>query len=206
MKLWKRNLIAAAIPIAAITVGCVAAQDDMDALAIDDMTNSALRFSEAPVMRLKIIEIGPGSVFSDDEAERAAERAEQWVEHILGGAFRYEDAILSALTHERIAVAFDVDKEGTSDPCQVTIAKGSEAVAEQTVTLRGYHTNAPEELFVMEQRESEEACEDGSGFFFDETEAGAHGAIALCPSSCDTFASAAAEGVAIGLEMVIGES
>lgn len=205
MKLWKRNLIVAAIPIAAVTVGCVAAQDDMEALAKDDIERSELNLSELPPLELEIIEIGPGSRHTQDEADRAAERAAAWAEQIAAGGYYYEDLILSALTDERIAVAFGTTEEGASDPCQITVAMGSDALAGQTVALRGYHTNAPEELFVMEQRESEEACEGGSGFFFEETEAGSHGAIAMCPSSCDNFASSAAEGGAIGLELVIGE-
>ncbi len=206
MKPWKRRMLIAAIPVAAVTVGCVAAQDDMDALAKSEIDQRNLDLSDLPLLELEILELGPGSVFNNNDEERAAEAAAQWAEYVAGGHAQYDDLTLSALTRERIAVAYGVDEEGASDPCQVTVAMGGEALAEHTVTLRGYHTNAPGELFVMEQREGEEACEGESGFFFEETEAGTHGSIAMCPSSCDTFASSAEEGGAISLEVVIGEA
>lgn len=202
MKLWQRNLILTAIPIAVVTVGCVAAQDDMDSLVRDDVSRSA-NLLVGKDLRLEVIEVGPGSVYADDNPY---ERIVGMFEGAIGGSDLYDDVILSALTEQAIGVAFDADKDGIANPCEINVALGSEALKDQTVTLYATHTNAIGELFTMEQRENEGACGDKAGFFFEEDESGPHGTMAMCPVSCDIVASSVAEGGRVAVEMVIGTS
>ncbi len=200
MKLWQRNSILAAIPIAVVTVGCVAAQDDMDSIAEQNVSRASSSLCNQD-LRLEVIEVGPGSVFQDDDAY---ERVVGMIEGAVGGI--YDDVILSALTEQVIGVSFDADKGGVANPCEIKVAEGATALSDQVVTLYATHTNAVGELFKMEQREDEEACGGGAGFFFQEDESGPNGTMSMCPASCDVVASSAAEGGAVSVEIVIGQS
>lgn len=203
MKLWKRNLVLSAIPIAAITVGCVAAQDDLGELARQDITHRWGCLSH-PNLAVEIVEVGPSVAerLDDDDYE---DRAEAAVEMWLAGELQVDDFVLSAITNEQIGVAFGVDEGGTANPCQLNVPQGSAALGAVSVSLRGYDTNAPGEMMVMNQQESEEACGNEAGFFFVEDESGPFGTIAMCPSSCDALAGSAAEGGTIAVEVILNE-
>ena len=204
MKTWKRNLLRSAIPIAAITVGCVAAQEDIDALALDDVENRSECLFH-PNLEVEIVEIGPSAaarLSADDHEDRAEAMVEMWVH---GEFTPMEHIILSAITNERIGVTFGVDEAGQANPCQLRVPEGSAALGELGVSLRGYDSNAPGEMLVMNQREGEDACGDEAGFFFVEGESGPYDTMAMCPASCDAVASSAAEGGTVAIEVILSE-
>lgn len=200
---WKRRVLVAAIPIAAITVGCLAAQEDMDALIEDD---AEFRTSVDPrLVRIRINDPGFGEILNNEAAQAAmqvwADIKEAQKE---GGSHHLDDLILSSLIDERIGVVFDRNSRGQVDPCTIDIAEGAEALGAYRVQLRAYDSGAPGELRVMEAVESADSC-DGDGFYFGEGEAGTASQISLCPESCDAIGGSAAEGNVVEMEMVVGE-
>ena len=210
MKPWKHKLLVAALPLAAITVGCLAAVEDVDDLVADDA-----EFRRAEPLRLDIRIADPGFSWqaNDWQAEAAAaaheEMAQQRAEarernrEQAAGSMPIDDLIYPALVQENVGVAFSTDAEGTADPCKISVPVGGAALSEHQVQLRSVDSLSIETI-VMDRVESAEACE-GAGFFFGAGESGELDSMQLCPESCDSVASAAAEGAEIAMEVVILE-
>lgn len=206
MKPWKHKLLVAALPLAAITVGCLAAVEDTDDLVADD---AQFRHADPQMLYLRISDPGfdwrVNEVMQEAALAAAEERAmikEQHREQA-GANHRIDDLIYPALIQQNVGVAFSTDAEGAVDPCQISVPVGGGALSEHSVQLRSVDSFEGQHM-AMNRVESPDACE-GAGFFFTAGESGEVDAMQLCPESCDVVASAAAEGAAVAMDVVILE-
>ncbi len=198
-KNWKQRFLLAAVPLAAVTVGCIAAQDDPGELLEEDAQHRT--WAGGNYVRLKIVSTHGTLMLPDDFSDVAADVAQAAREAAKGG-MNLDDLVLPALHEEPIGVRMAVFKDGTADACTVDVATGSELLGKLPVQLQVTTTTDFGGFSVLQQVESEEACE-GAGFFFEESEAGEFGQISMCPSSCDTVLTAEKEGAPVMVDVVI---
>lgn len=198
---WKLRILLAALPLAAVTVGCVAAQDDPDALLEEDAQHRA--WAGGNYVRLKIVSTQGMTMLPADFSQEAAEVAQAAREAAKGG-MDLDDLILPALYEEPIGVRLAVFEDGTSDACTVDVATGSNMLGELAVQLQITTTTDFGGVSVLNRVENEDAC-DGDGYFFDKTESGEFGQISMCPSSCDAVLTAEEKGVPVMVDVVIDQ-
>lgn len=189
---WKRNIFLTAIPIGVITVGCLAAQDDMDSLIAEAQPRSA---DDEQRVNLRFVTLGDIDVAFDPEWDayvgyeaRKAAKSGYW-----------EDIVRTRLFEDPLAIRFGMDSDGATDACTIEVAAGAEVLGEASVTVG---LGLGESFGMLHRVESEDAC-DGDGFFFEETESGPFGLMSMCPSSCDSVLSAHKEGISVMLDVVI---
>ncbi len=196
---WKRNSLVAAVPLAGVLVGCLAAQEDMDDLLEQE---TAFRNGPTPALSLRIVDEGPGHAVAEEAYEAVCGIKEELRE---GGLEFLNDLILTSIDQAKIGVAFGTDAAGDANPCQIDVAVGAEAMGGYAVHLRAFQTGARGEFMTMAPVENAAAC-DGDGFYFQANEGGVNDSLSLCPSSCESVATAVGEGETVMMELVVAEA
>lgn len=198
-KQWKERLLYAALPLTAVTIGCVAAQDS-DPLAGVEVQNRSWasgRFIELQIETTQGRTI-LGQVGNDDVTGELL----ALIHELMEGDDRLDDLILPALDSEPIGVRLAVFDDGSVDACSIDVAEGSAFLGELDVQLQVTAESEFGGFSVLNRVEGEEACE-GPGYFFEETESGEFGQISMCPSSCDVLRSAEEAGSSVMVDIVV---
>ena len=198
-KHWKERLLYAALPLAAVTVGCLAAQDE-DPLAGVEVQNRSWasgRFIELQIETTKGTPFLDRASIDDVTGELMA-----LVTELIEGDHDLDDVIIPALDREPIGVRMAVFDDGSIDACSIDVAEGSAIFREIPVQLQITAESEFGGFSVLDRVESEDACE-GPGYFFEETEAGEFGQISMCPSSCDALRSAEEAGSSVLVDIVV---
>lgn len=205
MKNWKQRILVAAIPLAAVTVGCLAAQDDMDAVIGNELRDGEFSGYEPRRIHVNLIDTENTKANLNSPLEEAAIAAREALEMAREGGSHLDDLILVSLFEDPIGVGFGVDAEGSMDACTIDVAAGAEFLGEAAVHLQLTSGSEFGGFSIVKRVESEEACEGEAGFFFEETEEGPYGQISMCASSCDTMLSAQEAGAQMMVDVVVDE-
>ncbi|MEX1366639.1 MAG: hypothetical protein AB1Z98_26170 [Nannocystaceae bacterium] len=198
---WKHRVLLAVLPIAAVTVGCLAAQDDPNALL--DAELQPRSWAGGQLVRVKLVGSAGRPILQPDLAEDMVYVAEA-AREVAKGGLGLDDVILPAMYEQPIAVRMAILEDGSTDACTIDVPEGSEVLGELSIQLQVTTNTELGGLSVLNRVEGAEACE-GDGFFFQESELGELGQISMCPASCDTVDAAEELGASVMVDIVIAD-
>lgn len=196
---WKHRILLTALPVAAVTVGCLAAQDDPNALL--DAELSPRSWAGGQQVRVKLVSAVGRPILQADFQEDMVYVGEA-AREVAKGSIGLDDVILPALYEEPIGVRMAILEDGSTDACTIEVPEGSEAFGELSIQLQVTTNTELGGLSVLNRVEGADSC-DGDGFFFEENDLGELGQISMCPASCETIDAAEELGSSVMVDIVI---